>query len=79
MDRRWKDSGGADAGSLVGRREFVTKVVDLVGGVAVASALLPGLKAQGEIVPKDDPRLHTEWIRYPASTGEMRAYLSRPK
>ena len=67
------------AGRLVGRREFVTGAVDLVGGAAVAWALLPTLRAQAEIVPKDDPRLHTEWIRYPAPSGEMRAYLARQK
>jgi carboxymethylenebutenolidase len=73
------DLYGTGIGRLVGRREFVTRTVDLVGGAAVASALLPTLRAQAEIVPKDDPRLHTEWIRYPASKGEMRAYLARQK
>ena len=37
------------------------------------------LSARAEIVAKDDPRLHTEWIQYPAETGAMRAYLARPK
>jgi len=67
------------AGPLVGRREFVTGAVDLVGGVAVASALLSARDAQAEIVPQNDPRLHTEWIKYPAPKGEMRAYLARQK
>jgi carboxymethylenebutenolidase len=66
-------------GRLLGRREFVTGAVDLVGGTAVAAALLPAIKAQAQIVPQDDPRLHTEWIRYPAPSGEMRAYLARQK
>ncbi len=67
------------AGRLVGRREFVTGAIDLVGGAAVAAALLPAIRAQADIVPKDDPRLHTEWIRYPTPSGEMRAYLARQK
>ncbi len=67
------------AGRLVGRREFITGTVDLVGGVAIAAALVPAIKAQADIVPKDDPRLHTEWIRYPAPAGEIRAYLARQK
>jgi carboxymethylenebutenolidase len=79
MNTRWTDPYGAGAGPLVGRREFVTRGVDLVGGAAVVSALLPVLRAQAEIVAKDDPRLHTEWIQYPAPTGEMRAYLARLK
>jgi len=29
--------------------------------------------------PQDDPDLVTEFITYPAETGEMRAYLARPK
>ncbi len=68
---------GVQTGSLVGRREFVTRAADLVGGMAVASALLPPVRARAEIVPKDDPRLHTEWVQYPAPKGEMRAYLAR--
>jgi carboxymethylenebutenolidase len=30
-------------------------------------------------VPKDDQRLETEYVKYPAEKGEMRAYLARPK
>ncbi len=66
-------------GRLVGRREFVTRTADLIGGTAVVSALLSARNARAEIVPKDDPRLATEWIRYPAPSGEMRAYLARQK
>ena len=79
MNTRRTDSCGAGPGRLVGRREFVTGAVDLVGGAAVAFALLPTLRAHADIVPKDDPRLHTEWIRYPAPAGDMRAYLARQK
>jgi carboxymethylenebutenolidase len=63
----------------VGRREFVTGLVSFAGGAAAASALLPKLSARAEIVPKDDPRVHTEWIQYPGQTGQMRAYLARGK
>ena len=35
--------------------------------------------ASAAIVPNDDPRLHTEWIHYPGSTGKVRAYMARPK
>jgi len=79
MNTRETELYEAGAGRLVGRREFVTRAVDLVGGATLAAALLPTLRGHAEIVPKDDPRLHTEWIRYPASTGEMRAYLARQK
>ncbi|MCL5278646.1 MAG: dienelactone hydrolase family protein [Planctomycetes bacterium] len=79
MNTRWTDLYDACAGRLVARREFVTGAVDLVGGAAVVAALVPAITAQADIVPKDDPRLHTEWIRYSAPAGEMRAYLARQK
>jgi carboxymethylenebutenolidase len=79
MNARQTDSYGAGPGRLVGRREFVTTAVDLVGGVGVASILLAPLRTEAEIVAKDDPRLHTEWVQYSAPSGEMRAYLAQRK
>ena len=79
MDSRLIDLHGAHTNGLLGRREFVTGLVDLAGGTVVASALLPGLSAKAEIVSKDDPRLHVEWIQYPGETGDVRAYLARRK
>jgi carboxymethylenebutenolidase len=66
------------ANQPLGRREFLTTVSGLAGGTAAASALLPLLSAQAEVVAKDDPRLLTEQVRYPGSTGEIRAYMARP-
>ncbi len=62
---------------LLGRREFIKKLVILTGGVAAASALLPSLEGRSgpsQFVPEDDPRLQTEYIHYPGETGEVRAY-----
>jgi carboxymethylenebutenolidase len=67
---------------LIDRREFLKKLSILAGGTAAAIALLPLLEnnhAKAEVVPKDDPRLYTEYIKYPGATGEVRAYLARPK
>lgn len=64
------------------RREFLKKLAILAGGTAAAHALLPLLEptyAQAEVVPKDDPRLKTGYIKYPGATGEVRAQLARPK
>jgi carboxymethylenebutenolidase len=64
------------------RREFLKKLSILAGGTAAANALLPLLEndyAKAEVVPKDDPRLHTEYIKYPGATGEVHANLVRPK
>lgn len=68
-----------------GRREFLRKLAGVVGGTAAASAagaagaLWPLGSARGEIVPKDDPRLRSEWIEYPGETGKVRAYLATLK
>ena len=32
-----------------------------------------------EVVPKDYPRLHAEYVKYPGETGDVRASLARPK
>jgi carboxymethylenebutenolidase len=32
-----------------------------------------------DIVPKDDPRLETGYIKYPGATGDVRASMARPK
>lgn len=64
------------------RRQFLKKLAVLAGGTAAAVVLLPSLEnnsAEAQIVPENDPRLHTEYIQYPGETGEVRAYLARPK
>ncbi len=67
---------------LLDRREFLERLSFLTGSVAAAIALLPGLEnnyANAEVVPKDDPRLSTSRMKYPGATGEVLAYLARPK
>ena len=64
------------------RRIFLKKLAMIAGSSAAAMALLPvleenGLKASGSF--QDDPDLLTEFIKYPGETGEMKAFLARPK
>jgi carboxymethylenebutenolidase len=69
-------NGGLD------RREFLKNLAKLAGGAAAAVALLPMLEisyAKAQIVAEDDSRLHTEYVKYPGETGDVRAYLARPK
>lgn len=76
------DLYGAYLHQSLDRRTFLNKLAVLAGGTAAAYALLPLLEknhARAAIIPKDDPRLHTEYIRYPGETGDVRAYLARPK
>ena len=64
------------------RREFLKALTKLAGSTAAAVSLLPFLESsygKAQIVPADDSRLHTEYIKYPGYTGDMRAYLARPK
>jgi carboxymethylenebutenolidase len=64
------------------RRELLRKVAHLGGRTAGAYVLLAQLDANSvpaEVVPKDDPRLHTEYITYPGQTGKVRASLAKPK
>jgi carboxymethylenebutenolidase len=67
---------------LLDRREFLRRLSVLAGSTAAAIALLPLLEnnpAKAELVPKDDPRLYTDHMKYPGATGEVLAYLARPK
>jgi carboxymethylenebutenolidase len=67
---------------LLDRREFLKKLAALAGGAAAALTLLPLLensRAEAQVVPEEDPRLHREFIKYPGETGEVRAYSARPK
>jgi carboxymethylenebutenolidase len=64
------------------RREFLKKLAVVAGSAAAANALLPLLErnhAAAQIVPKDDSRLHSEYIKYPVENGEARANVVRPK
>ena len=82
MDHEIVDAYNEHASENSDRREFLKTLTRLAGGMATAYALLPHLgenRAVGEVVPKDDPRLETGYIKYPGSTGDIRASLARPK
>ena len=64
------------------RRVFLRRLADLAGGSAAALALLPLLEnnyARAAMVPENDPRLETRYVTYPGASGDIRAYLARPK
>jgi carboxymethylenebutenolidase len=67
---------------LLDRRKFLGRLGFAAGGAAAVftlPSLLGSNTAKAEIVAKDDPRLVTEYIKYPGLTGDIRAYLARPK
>ena len=70
------------ASGRMDRRDFLKSLAAIAGGTAAAVGLLQALEsgaASGQTVAKDDPRLQTEYIRYPAGTGGMKAYFARTK
>ncbi len=82
MDQKIMDLYNEYKCGLWDRREFLKKLSVCAGSIAAAAALLPFIEknyAQAEVVPKDDSRLQTAHIQYSGATGEVRAYMARPK
>lgn len=66
----------------IDRRDFLKKLSILAGGTLAVNTLLPLLEknnADAAIVSEDDPRLQVDIIKYSGATGEVRAYLAKPK
>jgi carboxymethylenebutenolidase len=64
------------------RRVFLRKLAMFAGSTAAAMALLPVLEEnslKASALLQDDPDLLTEFIKYPGETGDMKAFLARPK
>ena len=82
MNQKINDLYDQYTNGAMDRREFLLQLTILAGSVAVANALfllLENNHAEADIVPKDDPRLNTEYTNYPGATGDVRASLARPK
>ncbi|MFZ9530758.1 MAG: dienelactone hydrolase family protein [Burkholderiales bacterium] len=65
------------------RREFLDRAAKFAVGAFTASAMLESLKpnfAWAQQVPKDDPRIRTQYLDYdsPQGHGRMRGYLAQP-
>jgi carboxymethylenebutenolidase len=64
------------------RRNFLKKLAVITGSTAAATALLPVIEdnaARAADHPLQDADLDTGMIKYPAETGEMNAFLAKPK
>lgn len=67
---------------LTNRREFIRKLSLFTGSATAAMAILPVLEDNNikEATSfQNDPELITEFIKYKGETGEVRAFLARPK
>jgi carboxymethylenebutenolidase len=64
------------------RRLFLEKAARVTGSLAAASALLPMLQsnyALAATVAPDDSRLETDHVSYKGASGDVKAYLAKPK
>jgi carboxymethylenebutenolidase len=66
---------------LTNRRQFVRKLAVVAGSSAAAMAMLPVLDemSPGISAVQSDPELISEFIKYPGETGDVKAFLARPK
>jgi len=66
---------------LTNRRQFVRKLAVVAGSSAAAMALIPVLDkmSPGASAVQSDPDLISEFIKYPGETGDIKAFLARPK
>jgi len=81
MDRRVIALYDRFVHSAMGRREFLSRLARLTGGMAAASAALSLLEndyAHAATVGVDDQRLQAGYVGYPGEAGTIRGYLARP-
>ena len=64
----------------IDRREFLARAALLVGGLAMAQALLPRY-AEAQMISFTDTRIKAQYVSYPSpggNSGQMRGYLVQP-
>src|SRR5262245_325607 len=64
----------------IDRREFLARAALVVGGLAMAQALLPRY-AEAQIISFTDPRIKATYVTFPSpggNSGQMRGYLVQP-
>jgi carboxymethylenebutenolidase len=82
MDKEIQDLYSDFKNGRVSRRMFLKKLALITGSTAAALSLFPvieGNEINASTQPNKETALITEFIKYPAETGEMRAFLARPK
>lgn len=82
MNRKLSDLYEDYKKGYTSRRDFIKKLAMFAGSTAAAMALLPVIEeneAMAAVKPEGEIDIISEFIKYPAEMGEMKAYLSRPK
>ncbi len=82
MDKEIKNLYSDLKNGRISRRMFIRRLAIITGSTASALALFPMI-AENESMAvratKKELPLITGFIKYPAETGEMRAFMARPK
>jgi carboxymethylenebutenolidase len=82
MNRKLSDLYEDYKNGYTSRRDFIKKLAMFAGSTAAAIALFPVIEeneVMAAVKPEGEIDIISEFIKYPAETGEMKAYLSRPK
>jgi carboxymethylenebutenolidase len=82
MDQRLIDLYHDYAHVHFDRRVFLEKAARIVGSLSAAAALLPLLApddAKAAMVAPDDSRVSTGQVTFPGVTGDVKAYLAKPR
>lgn len=82
MDQKIKELYSAFKSGSCDRRKFLKKLTLLTGSATAAVGLLPFLEenySKAAAIQSNDQLLHTEYVKYPGFTGEIRAYLAKPE
>jgi carboxymethylenebutenolidase len=82
MEKEIQNLYSAYKDGRVSRRMFIKKLALITGSTAAALSLFPvidGNEINAATPAKKETVIVSEFIKYPAKTGEMRAFLARPK
>jgi len=81
MKKETAKASGKQTNDRSGRRAFIKNLTLLTGSTTAAMALLPILEDNNVIAKSllNESDLITEFIKYPAATCEMRAFMAYPK
>lgn len=61
------------------RQDFLQRLSTLTGGMTAALAILPALESNYAIAQTPADELFTEYVTYQGGSGQMKAYVARPK
>jgi carboxymethylenebutenolidase len=82
MEKEIQNLYSAYKDGRVSRRLFIKKLALITGSSAAALSLFPvieGNEIKASTLAKKETVIVSEFIKYPAETGEMRAFLARPE